>query len=221
MWRIVGFLINPLAAILWPIVRGIGRGIDRMLGPVAGWYFAIILALIAAGLLASSLYAISGHLGRATGLLAPLEVATTSGIVRAVDVLSEKTTSRKERLMISYTDAGGTHSFTTEVTAYSGGEHAPGDSITVYLPANEDPTIRDPNDQFLAVFFSLVGTIIPGLLVFFAMRYLRYRKRRYDARSPRPIPEYVPVAQGGRDRVLTTAERMRQDELRTRAKTQR
>lgn len=221
MWRIVSILINPLAAILWPIFRGIGRGIDRILGPVAGWYFAIVLALIAAASLATSLYAVSGHIGRATGLLPPLEVTTTSGIVRDVVVLSEKVTSRKERLTISYTDSGGTYTLVTEVTAYAGEEHTAGDAITVYLPENDSPTIRDPNDQFLAVFFSLVGTIIPGLLMFFSLRYLRYRRTRYAARSPRPVPEYAPVAQGGRDRVLSTAERMRQDELRMKAKARR
>lgn len=220
MLRALGFLINPVGAIVWPILQWMGRGFDRLLGPVVGWWFALLLALLMAASLALGVYQLADRAGRLAGVLPPLAAVTTTGTVTDVVDEERKTLTIRQRITVSFVVDGQRDSISETVTEPITDEHKIGDSVVVYLPEGGAATTRDPNDPFLDVVLLAFGLVVPLVLLVLSLRYVRYRRRLLD-RRPAPAavarPPQGPVL-AGNQRVLSTAERIKADEERFRKK---
>lgn len=220
IWRIIGIFLNPFVALAWPLLRWIGRGIDRLLGPAVGWYFAGLLFLLTGASLALGLYAAAPPIGGLIGVIDPVVVQTVDGKVVETEMLDDGKLTVKQRIVVTFDDAGSVRTFEERVTQPSTRAHAIGDTVTVYQQAGTLPTTKNPNDPIGDAVFAAFSLVFPLVFFLLSLKFLRYRGRMYGARPRRlqaaaAVPE-MEVVLRGRDRVMTTAERLKADEARAR-----
>lgn len=213
LWRIVGLFLNPVAVLVWPALRWVGRGIDRLLGAMVGWYVALLIVVLAGvGLLAGT-YSSAPAVGRLFGLIDPIAVEIASGRILAVDVLQDGALTIKERITVAVQMDDAPITFEEDVTAPSTRSHHVGDAVTVYLRQGQEPTIRDPNDAVRDAVTAVFGIGFPLVFLLLALWFLRHRKFVRDAyRPPVPVAPLQLPRLGRADRVMTTAERLKADE---------
>jgi len=214
MWRVLSFVFNPIGAIFWPILRGTGRRIDRSLGPAAGWYVALALAIISAVALASTIYAVSGPIGRLTGVTGPISALQIPGVVTQAQTVRRKFATVTQTISVAYESDGHAHMFAERVVQPVSRAHEVGDEVVVYLAEGAEATIDNPNDPIRDAVFAAIGLVLPALLLISSLVYLRHRGRIYRARALQSAPGTPAAAMRGH--VLTTAQRLAADRDRTR-----
>lgn len=221
MLRLLGFVLNPIGSILWPVLRGIGGSIDRALGPSVGWYLALLLALAMAASFVFGLYTVSDRAGRLAGLLPPIAVQAVSGTIAGVEVLEKKAMTIRERLTVTFEIDGKRSTFEETTTEPSPDVHQVGDHVTVYVRDGAIPSVKDPNDPFFDVFVTAFATLVPFIFFVAALRYLAHRRRIFGQRPAFAVATPQDVVLRGNQRVLSTAERLRLDAERMRPPSRR
>ena len=66
--RFLSILFNPIGNLIWWIAKTLGGGIDRRLGPKAGWLLAFVLVLLSALTLVGAVYATGDNILKLTGM---------------------------------------------------------------------------------------------------------------------------------------------------------
>jgi hypothetical protein len=212
-WRILGLFLNPVAVLVWPVLRWIGRGIDRLLGPKIGWYLALMIVLLTGAGFLAGIHSSIPAAGRLFGLIDPIAVEIVSGRILAVEVLQDGALTIKERITVAVQVDSAPATFEEEVTVPSTRSHQAGGAVTVYLRQGQEPTTRDPNDAVRDAVTAVFGIGFPLICLLLALWFLRHRKLVRDAYVP-PVPG-APLSSlrlGRGDRVMTTAERLKVDE---------
>lgn len=215
IWRVLGIVLNPFAAIVWWIARKIGGGIDRVLGPVVGWYAAILLMLLSLLSVATVAYLLLPTVSRHIGLFDPPPITTVQGTVLSVETENERRLTIRQLVTVGYRYQERSFSFSESVTEPITDKHEVGEVVTVYLEGGEQPTIEDPNDPVKAFILAGIGMVGPLLLLLGSWLFLRHRRRIYSARPVKPVQDHFG------ERVLSTAERLKADEQRFRQMTAR
>ena len=224
MWRLLGFFLNPFAAILVFLFSRIGRKVDSWLSPAVGMAVAVLVALWALSVSGLALTAVKDELGRAVGLVEPPAVRQVDGVVQWIRSETPQPKSKvRQELTVSYQLDGRELSFRPGVTVSRSKAHQVGERLPVYVVAGEGPRLRAPNDRGLDAVISVLAVGLSLIVLYWAWRYLAHRRRIYAAaRRARPVPmgsapaPGQPVALRGAARPLSTAERIKADAERAR-----
>jgi hypothetical protein len=222
--RFLSVLFNPIGHLFWWILKSLGGGIDRRLGPRAGWVLAWVLVLLWAFSLAAAIYGTRDNILKLTGLRERSAMALTEARVISAQTIHRKTLTIEQSIVAEFAGNDGPQRVDGRVTEPVSKEYAPGDLIPVYLSGDSEPSFRNPEDPFFDVILSLAGLGIPLIALGFSLKYLRHRNRlrprgeslegrpiRYSAGTPQLDPANNVIMRGSQ-RVKTHEER-RQDEI--------
>jgi hypothetical protein len=222
--RFLSVLFNPIGYLIWWILKSLGGGIDRRLGPTAGRVLAWVLVLLWALSLAAAIYGTRDNLLKLAGLRERSVVTITEARVISAETIRRKTLTIEQSIVAEFIGDDGGRRVDGRVTEPVSKEYAPGDLIPVYVSGDSEPSFRSPEDPFFDTVLSMAGIGIPLIALGFSLKYLRHRSRlrpRSERVEGRPVsagagmPQLAPannVVVRGRQRVKTHEER-RRDEI--------
>jgi hypothetical protein len=217
--RILSILFNPIGHLIWWIARTLGSGIDRRLGPSAGWVVAWVLMVLSFGALSGALYACSENIAKLAGLKDREPVTLVEGRVVSAETTLRKTMTVQQDIVAQFNTGGGVKRIQGAVTEPVSSEYTTGDAIKVYVTADGKPSLRHPEDPLMDAVLAAVGLAVPALALFFSFRYWRYRghlrqrvKSQTYLRSKQPdLMVMSGVVMRGRQKVKSHAERLQED----------
>jgi hypothetical protein len=219
--RFVSILFNPIGNLIWWIAKGLGGGIDRRLGPRAGWVLAWALVLLWALSLSGAIYGARDNILKLAGLRERSPVIITEAQVVMAETTRRKTLTVEQSIVAEFKRDGGPQRVEGRVTEPASQEYATGDVIAVYVSGNGAASFRNPEDPFFDAILALAGAGIPLIALGFSLKYLRYRNRlrtqsiqarpvRLEERGQNIAPAHDVVVRG-RQRVKTHEERLRDE----------
>jgi hypothetical protein len=220
--RFLSVLFNPIGHLVWWIIKSLGGGIDRRLGPRAGWVLAWVLVLLWTLSLAAAIYGTRDNILKLAGLRERNAVTITEARVISAETIRRKTLTIEQSIVAEFTGEDRAQRVDGRVTEPVSKEYAPGDLIPVYVLSDSEPSFRNPEDPFFDAVLSLAGIGIPLTALGFSLIYLRHRNRLRPRREltkgrsvSAGIPQFAPannvVVRGGQR--LKTHEERRKDEI--------
>ena len=222
MWRLLGFFLNPVGAILIFLFSRVGRKVDGWLSPAVGMIAAILVAVWALSLAGLALTAVKDELARTVGLVEPPAVTEVEGAVQWIRSETRQPKNRvRQELTVSYQLDGREFSFRPGVTVSRSKAHEVGERLPVYVVAGEGPRLRAPNDRGLDAVISVLAVGLSLFALYWGWRYLAHRRRIFAAtrRAPPVLAGSAPsqpTVLRGAARPLSTAERIEADAERAR-----
>jgi hypothetical protein len=182
--RFLSVLFNPIGHLIWWILKSLGDGIDRRLGPGAGWVLAWVLVLLWAFSLAAAIYGTRDNILKLAGLRERSAVTITEARVISAQTIRRKTLTIEQSVVAEFSGDDGPQRVDGRVTEPVSKEYAPGDLIPVYVLGDSEPSFRNPEDPFFDAVLSLAGIGIPLIALGFSLKYLRHRNRLRPRREP-------------------------------------
>jgi hypothetical protein len=237
--RFLSLLFNPFAHLIWWIVKTIGGGIDRRLGPLTGWLLAWALVLFSAVSLLGTVYGASDTLLKLAGLREREVVTVTDARVISAETVRRKTLTVEQNIVAEFAGTNGQERLEGNVVKGKSDEYAPGSVIEVFVSKDGQASFRSPEDPFIDAFLVALAMVFPLVALMFSLRYLRYRNQLRPKTEPSiepnsssrasmtsmpnqmrstrsGAPDMAPLAKTdvvvrGRQRVLSYAERQKLD----------
>jgi hypothetical protein len=192
--RFLSLLFNPFGHLMWWIVKTIGGGIDRRLGPLTGWLLAWALVLFSAISLLGAVYGASDTLLKLSGLREREVVTVTDARVISAETIRRETLTIEQNIVAEYAGVNGPERLSGNVVKGKSKEYAPGGVIEVYLSSDGTPSFRSPEDPFIDAFLVILAMVFPIAALVLSLRYVRHRNRLRPVSEPSAEPYASPIA---------------------------